>query len=232
MTNIEVLIDRQIKKWELEKKAREEQQAPKQKEVLPIITVSRERGSSGSFLARRLAEEFEFQLAHRQVIDIICSNSGFRRRVVEALDEKTKSQIESWVEGLMHDHYVDSSDYFKHLHHTIIALARHGGLVVVGRGANFVLTLQTGFHIRVVAPERRRVERIMEFANLDKKAAQNAIDKSDEERAEFIKDGFGYDINDPHYYDLVINTGFIDIEDAVQIAIEAIGKKFEKLRRS
>ncbi|MBU1320044.1 MAG: cytidylate kinase-like family protein [candidate division Zixibacteria bacterium] len=231
MTNIEVLIDRQIKKWELEKKAREEQAAPKSKEVLPIITVSRERGSSGSFLARRLAEEFDFQLAHRQVIDIICSNSGFRRRVVEALDEKTKSQIESWVEGLMHDHYVDSSDYFKHLHHTIIALARHGGLVVIGRGANFVLTLQTGFHIRVVAPERRRVERIMEFANVDKKAAQEAVAKSDEERAEFIKNGFGYDINDPHYYDLVINTGFIDIEDAVKIAIKAIGAKFEKLRR-
>lgn len=231
MTNIEVLIDRQIKKWESEKKAREEQEAPKPKEVLPIITVSRQRGSSGSFLARRLAEEFDFQLAHRQVIDIICSNSGFRRRVVEALDEKTKSQIESWVEGLMHDHYVDSSDYFRHLHHTIVALARHGGLVVVGRGANFVLTLQTGFHIRVVAPERRRVERIMKFASVDQKTAIDAIRSSDEERAEFIKNGFGYDINDPHYYDLVINTGFIEIEDAVQIAIEAIGAKFERLRQ-
>jgi len=35
MTTIEALIDRQIRKWEVEKKAREEQAAPKKKEAAP-----------------------------------------------------------------------------------------------------------------------------------------------------------------------------------------------------
>lgn len=230
MTGIEALIDRQIKRWEVEKKAREEADAPKPKEVLPIITVSRQRGSSGSYLARRLAEELNYQLAHKQVIDIICSDTGFRRRIIEALDEKSKSQLELWVEGLFQGQYIDASDYFKHLYHTVIALAEHGGLVVIGRGANFILTLQTGFHIRVVATKKRRIEYVMKFANIDEEMAQEAMEDSDKERSQFIKNNFGYDINDPHYYDLVINTGILSIEDAIQVAAEGYKRKMEALK--
>ena len=231
ITNIEVLIDRQIKKWEVEKKAKEERKLPDKKQFLPIITVSRQRGSSGSYLAQRLAEKFNYQLVHKQVINIICNNSGYRRRIIESLDEKSKSQLESWVEGIFQGQYVDSSDYFKYLYHTIIVLAQHGGIVLVGRGGNFVLTLKTGFHIRVVAPERRRVENIMKFANVDDETARKAIKDSDTERSNFIRRNFNHDINNPHYYDLVINTGFLDIEDAVKIAIQAINAKFNRLKQ-
>jgi hypothetical protein len=232
MTSIEALIDRQIRKWEVEKKARDEQAAPKEREILPIITVSRERGSSGSFLARRLAEELDYQLAHRQIIDMICCDSGYRKRIIEALDEKTKSQLELWVEGLFQGQYVDASDYFKYLYHTVIAIAKHGGIVLIGRGGNLIVTLQAGFHIRVVAPERRRVENIMKYAFVDEQTATEAVRDSDEERSNFIKSNFNHDINDPHYYDLVINTGLIDIEDAVKIALEGLRAKMEMLKRA
>ena len=59
MTSIETIIDRQIRKWELEKQARERQDVSRDDDILPIITVSRQRGSSGSYLARRLAEELD-----------------------------------------------------------------------------------------------------------------------------------------------------------------------------
>lgn len=232
MTSIEALIDRQIRKWEVEKKARDEQAAPKEKEILPIITVSRQRGSSGSYLARRLAEELNYQLAHKQIIDIICSDSGYRKRIIEALDEKTKSQLELWVEGLFQGQYVDASDYFRFLYHTVVAIAKHGGIVLIGRGGNLIATLQTGFHIRVVAPERRRVENIMKYAFVDEQTAIEAVKDSDEERSNFIKSNFNHDINDPHYYDLVINTGMIDIEDAVKIATEGLRAKMEWLKRA
>lgn len=231
MTSIEALIDRQIRKWEIEKKARDEQEAHKEKELLPIITVSRQRGSSGSYLARRLAEELDYQLVHKQIIDIICSNSGYRKRIIEALDEKTKSQLELWVEGLFQGQYIDASDYFKYLYHTVVAIAKHGGIVLIGRGGNLIATLQTGFHIRVVAPERRRVKNIMKYAFVDEQTATEAIKDSDEERSNFIKSNFNHDINDPHYYDLVINTGLIDVEDAVKIATEGLRAKVEGLRR-
>jgi cytidylate kinase len=232
MTSIEALIDRQIRKWEVEKKARDGQAAPKEKEILPIITVSRQRGSSGSYLARRFAEELDYQLAHKQIIDIICSDSGYRKRIIEALDEKTKSQLGLWVEGLFQGQYVDASDYFRYLYHTVVAIAKHGGIVLIGRGGNLIATLQTGFHIRVVAPERRRVENIMKYAFVDEQTAIEAIKDSDEERSNFIKSNFNHDINDPHYYDLVINTGMIDVEDAVKIATEGLRAKMEWLRQA
>jgi cytidylate kinase len=227
---VEALIERQIKKWEAEKAAREEQEIPPPKEVLPIITVSRQRGSSGSYIARVLAERLGYNYVHRQMIDIICAKAGLRRRIVEALDGKAQSQIGLWVEGMLHEKYVDSSDYFKYLYHTITVLAHHGGLVLVGRGGNFVLTLETGFHLRVVAPMKRRVEKITEFANVDHRTAMEAIEESDKVRAAFVKASFRKDIDDPHYYDLVLNTGILSAEDAVEIAITAINAKFATLK--
>jgi cytidylate kinase len=232
MTNIESLIERQIIKWEVEKRLREEQKRPPDKEILPIVTVSRQRGSSGSFIARRLSEQLGYELADRQVIDIICKNSGFRRRIVETLDEKSRSQLEVWLDGLFHKEYVDSSDYFRALHHTIVALARHGGIVVLGRGGNFVLTLKTGFHLRVVAPESVRVDRLVKFGNLSSDEARDAIRRSDTERASFIKGSFKYDIDNPIYYDLVLNTGLIDVEAAISLAADAARLKFNSLREA
>jgi cytidylate kinase len=230
MSTIEELVERQISRWEYEKSIRDDKPDAPPKEVLPIVTVSRQRGSSGSYIARRISEELDYAYIHRQIIDIICAKAGYRRRIVESLDGRVQSQINLWVEGILHDKYVDSSDYFKYLYHIITVLAHHGGQVLLGRGGNFVLTLNTGFHIRVVAPMKRRVEKIMEFANVDHKAAMDAIEESDKDRSNFIRSNFRKDINDPHYYDLVLNTGIIEVEDAVGTAATAIAAKFRTLR--
>jgi cytidylate kinase len=117
-----------------------------------VITVSRERGSRGSYLARILAERLNYQLVHREIIDYMVKDTGVRRRLIESLDEKVKSEIELWVEGLLKGKYLGKSDYFYHLMKLILAIAQHGETVIVGRGANFVLGLEKGFHIRIVAP--------------------------------------------------------------------------------
>ena len=45
-------------------------------------------------------------------------------------------------------------------------------------------------------------------------------------RQSFIKSNFRRDINDPEYYDLVLNTNYIDIEDAIVFVRKAMEAKF------
>jgi cytidylate kinase len=229
MPSIEQIVDRQLRKWEHEKQLGEENHI-ELFEPSPIITVSRQRGSRGSYLAQRLSEELGYQLMHKESIDLIVSSSGLRRRLIESLDEKHRNQIELWFEGIFKGPYADASDYFKHLYKSIIALSRLGGVVAVGRGANYILTVQTGFHLRVVSSQAFREKNLMKYEEMSEEQARAEIEEADSVRHNFIKSNFRRNINDPEYYDLVFSTNYIDIEDAIVFVRQAIDAKFTKLK--
>lgn len=232
MTSVQAIIDRQLRRWEMEKKVREAQPAnhgpgpPLQ----PVITVSRQRGSGGSRIAELLARRFDYTLLHRDVIDRICSSANIRRSIVESLDEHVKSQLATWCDAMVAQRYTDSSDYVRFLLETIRSVASLGGVVVVGRGSNFIVGLDGGLHVRVVAPREQRIQRLVEHARLTTKQAAHDVDARDRERVEFIRKVYGRDIADPEGYDLVLNTGAITLDQAVDIVATAARGKFERLR--
>lgn len=229
MTNLESIIDRQVKKWEIDKKRREEEQKAQAKEILPgpVITISRERGSQGTQIAKLLAERLDHQMIHRQMIDYIVKESGARRKVIESLDEKVRSELDLWVEGLIKGRYLAESDYFHYLIRAILTIARHGEAVIVGRGANYILGLKNGLHVRIVASTDKRIENLMNFEHLSRPQAKKEIETRDKERREFIRSFIRKDTDDPEAYDLVLNTSNFETEDALDLILHAFRLKFK-----
>ncbi len=229
-SSIESIIDRQLRKWELESRSRaEEEKIGRKPKIKPIVTVSRQRGSRGAYLAEKIAEKFGYQLLHREIIDQICNSSGYRRQVIESLDNKIRSRIELWFEGLFKGLYVDTSDYFRHLYKVIMSISEHGGVVVVGRGANFILARDQGFSIRVVASLPNRIGNLAKYQGFTHEEAEREIKESEKERNEFIRNNFNKGIDEIGAYDLVINTTYIDIETAINISVEGIKSKWNSL---
>lgn len=228
MTSIDALIDRQFRKWELDKVRAT--QRPAVKPVIPqVVTVSRQAGSRGAFFATRLADELAFSILHRKTIDAICESSGYRRRIVEYLDERFRSDIETMIEGLLTGQSVDHADYTRHLFQVVLSMARLGGVVFVGRGGNLILGPRRGFHIRVVAPKEQRIANLVKYKSLTEEVAATEIDRADSQRRELIARLFDQDIDNPANYDLVINLGLMELEDLVQPTMAAIHAKFALL---
>lgn len=228
MTSIDTLIDRQFRKWELDKARATER--PSVKPVTPqVVTISRQAGSRGTFFAARLADELNFSRLHRKTIEAICESSGYRRRIVEYLDERFRSDLELMIEGLFTGQSVDHRDYTRHLFQVVLSMARLGGVVLVGRGGSFILGPRRGFHIRVIAPKEQRIANLVKYKSLTKEVAASEIDLVDRERRELIARLFDQDINNPAHYDLVINLGLMELEDMVQPTIAAIKAKFALL---
>jgi cytidylate kinase len=232
MTSIEAIIDRQLRRWELERKIQESHAGPEVavKHHQPVITISRQRGSGGTLIAEKLAKRFNYNLLHRDLIDKICETTGYKRKIIESIDEHTRSQMSIWFESVIVGKYVDMSDYVKSLLQTVSSLSAFGGVVVVGRGANFIVGPDSGFHIRVIAPRSMRVRQISQSENISEKDALREVENSDHERAEFVRKLFGKSIDDPMQYDLVINHQSISIESAVTLIAAAAMEKFEKIR--
>lgn len=228
MTSMEAIINRQLLKWEVEKKEPPEQPADRPKPV-PIITISRETGSRGSYFGSRLAQRIGYQRLHREAIDAICRSSGYRRRIIESLDESFRSRLELMVESILTGQAVDHSDYSQHLCQVVLSMSSLGGVVMMGRGGSFILGPKRGFHIRVVSPKEKRVENLMKYKQLEAGEAVKEIEQSDRARKQFISSLYHADINDPHHYDLVMNSALIDVEEMVDTTVVAIDAKMNKL---
>ncbi len=233
MTSIEQIIDRQVRRWELQKSFEEShssssgaRQMPK-----PLITISRQHGTGGSAVAEKLAQRFNYTLLHRDIVDRICAETGYKKRIVESLDEHSKSQLQIWVDSILTGMQIDQSDYIRQLLQLIYSVSRLGGVVVVGRASNFLIGKSRGFHARIVASREHRVEALADSAKLLREDADALVDRLDRERADFVRQLTRHDIDDPLGYDLMINNEFVSTDSAVNLLATAAMDKFELLAR-
>jgi cytidylate kinase len=228
MPSIDDIINRQFRQWEMQKIQREEA-PPSAEPPMEIVTISRESGSRGSYFAELLAEKLGYQLVHKEMVDAISETSGYRKRIIESLDQQYRSRLELMVQSFLTGQAVDHSDYTRHMVSVVLSMARLGGVIMVGRGGNFILGPDRGFHIRFVCPKEQRIQNLINYCDLSEVEAAEAIEHSDTERGGLMRKVFGADINDPHHYDAVINSAYIDIVGLVKPTIAAIRLKLTRL---
>jgi cytidylate kinase len=93
-------------------------------------------------------------------------------------------------------------------------------MVIVGRGGQAILKQKVGvFHVRIVAPLEVRVERIMKSGGLSRDDALRFIEDNDKAMAEYLRRFYNLDWEDPAIYDMVLNTGKMDLGIAARIIV-------------
>ena len=192
----------------------------------PFITVSREAGSGGKLVAKKLAKELNFKFYDKKLIELIAKKASLRKRVVAKLDEKERGFLDDLLHRLLNPEYVSSQTYIKSLCQVIEALSLKGKVVILGRAGNFIASRENGLHIRVIAPFWMRAKYTSKYENRSMKNAIARVRKHDRERKEFVKQYFGKDPSNIDYYDLLLNTEELTIDQAVAIAKETFKKKF------
>ncbi len=217
MTSVQAIVNRQIQRWLLESRAGREKTAAGQPAPRPVITISRTLGSGGVLVGRLVAERMKLTLYEKELIEQIAAHAEVRRDLVEAMDEHSRSLVESWVDGILRNRIFDEGDYYHHLLWVLRSLQEMGSVVIVGRGASFMLPERPALHVRVVAPLEDRIRRLMDYLGLSRDEAEKRIHTSDADRARFIRRLFDADWNDPLHYNLVINTGRICLECAAAL---------------
>ncbi len=220
---LEQLISRQFKLWE---RSSEKISVGRKKIPAPVVTISKELGSEGETLGQRLASRLDWQLFDKKLVEFIANNANVRQTMVEQFDQKVQSEIHNWVLTLVDQYALGSDKYFKHLITVLMGIGEHGRAIILGRGANFIYPSQKALRLRVVAPLKMRVEKIMHERHLSRKEAEKLVQTADKERLAFIRRFFHHDAEDPLYYDLVLNLGELSLATAEEIIVEALRAKF------
>jgi cytidylate kinase len=193
----------------------------------PFITVSREPGSGGKLIARRLSEHLNFKFYYKEIIDRMSKNRETANEYLEHYDEKELGFIDDFTTSIIHPYLISRDHFVKELIKYTSHLALRGRCVILGRGANFFTDHRFGFHVRITAPFEYRVEKTMKYEKLSRPKASERVREVSRARKHFVEKYFSTHIDNSEYYDLVLNRAYYSIEDTVAIIIHAFKKKMK-----
>lgn len=227
MMSVEQLVTRQVLLCELKRRLEAEgQRAPpvRVEEIPygPCLLLSRECGSGGDQVARLVAEQLGWHVFDRDIVEEIAQRAHVRKQLIESVDEHVRAR---WRERLRLTHKGESlgpDTYMHYLREVLLTLGHHGDVVIIGRGAHYLLPPQSALRVRVVAPLEWRARHWAETEGGSLDEARARVQQCDADRTLFIQRAFGREAGLPLDYDLVLNTGQVNFETAARVILEAL----------
>jgi len=187
-----------------------------------VITISREYGSGGRFIAKKLAEKLGIPYYDNEIITMAARESGYSEAIFEKAEQlSTHSFLYSLsmfgsVDGvyglpLSDKVYIAQSEIIK-------KCAEKGPCVIVGRCSDYVLKdFDNVINFFVYSDEKSKVERAVKYYGIDADKASSELKKKDKKRANYYNyyssQNWGYFGN----YHLSINSDAVGIDAAVDI---------------
>jgi cytidylate kinase len=203
-------------------------------ESRPFITVSREVCAGATTLSHlllpRLDAEFgepggEWVLLDKDLLTYALARHELPLHLARYLPEDKISEIDAMIGEIVGLH-PSLWELEQQVAQTIVQLAHVGHIVFVGRAAHLLTqTLPGGFHVRLVASKDTRVRRQMLLQHVGLAEAESLVERTDLGRRRFVRSHFGRDIDDPHTYDIVINTDRVSPETAATLVMEGLRQK-------
>jgi cytidylate kinase len=202
---------------------------------MPIVTISRQFGAGGSSVARLVADDLGAEVVDKNLIEEVASRLSIRPSDVEAEDERPRTLLERLVRSFSvlepgfgvggtrpyPDPLYDSRKEIIHLTEKVIEEVADGGnVVIVGRGAGYVLRDRPGiYRVFLRAPDEARLKTLMARDGFSEADARRKMHEIDSNRAAYIKQLYGRDWCDVDEYELILNTGRVSYETAAQMIL-------------
>ncbi len=171
-----------------------------------VITISRQMGSEGTYIGKKLAEHLGLKYVDKQELGKIMREYGF-----SFFDEVYDTKPNFWERfDLQRASTVDF------LIQAMKAIAKVGDVVMLGRGGFGLLQGYADvLNVRIQAPFDIRVDRKIREHGLKRPEGEALLHKFDQIRTSFIESDLHFNANDASMYDIVFNTGVVAPDDAV-----------------
>ena len=206
---------------------------------MKIITVSREFGSGGRELGKRMADILGFDYYDSEIISEVAKKSGLDASYIESvLDNHGWQDIPISFNGTLGSvNYVDSSTVNlllqqKKVIEEIAALGKD--CIIVGRNADVILSEYNPFNIFVCANMDTKVKRCMQRAKreeyLTERQLVKKIKKIDKMRTKTRAILSGQNWGERYDYHLVVNTSDWNIKD-LAVSVSQIADNWFKTEK-
>src|SRR5947208_212311 len=117
------------------------------------IALSRESGARGGSIARRVGRKLGWHVADQEVLEFLTQDE----QAFQELPAAAREWADERLDQLLRAHVIGNEAGIVALARAVLLLGAQGEVVLVGRGAGYILPPATTLHVRVVAPEADRI---------------------------------------------------------------------------
>ena len=185
---------------------------------IQIITVSRQFGSGGRTIAKKVADELGFNYYDKEIIDHVAVETGFSKEYIEERGEHAPGKtILSYgfepqgVPGIMNG--MSAADYLWSIQ----------PCVIVGRCADYILKDFDGvFNVFIHADMEFRKERIVKLYGESENKPEKRLIEKDKKRRTNYKYYTNQEWGDGANYDLCLDSSFFGVDKCAQIICDLV----------
>lgn len=192
-------------------------------DLLPVVTLFESYGSGAGYVGPRVAHALGLPF-HQQAFSSEQLEAEAQRREKEGLLSRVFSAMGSYggvdvgdVTAGQRDDYEVVMENNRVVHEE----AAQGGVILGRNGAMILTDRPRTLHVRLDGPVEQRVARAAQQSGITTERAAKRQKREDEVRAEMSLRLYGWDPRLDERYDLVVNTGRLDLDTCVTIIVQA-----------
>lgn len=188
-----------------------------------IITITREFGSGGRTIGKRVAKELEIPCYDEELLEEMVKESGF---VKEYIEEQAEGSA-GWLNSIFSYNTIGMTNQDKLWiiqQNLILDIAKKGPCVIVGRCADYILREQNILSVFIHADMEHRANRIVrEYGERDISPKQRLEDK-DRRRASYYRFYTDMKWGKAQNYHLSLDSGKLGMDTCVELILAAYNK--------
>ncbi len=170
------------------------------------IAISREAGARGATIAKRAGEKLGWEVYSQDMLEYGAQSATLRQDVVDKLPPGAAAWIDERLQYLLEQPNFSHNPNIVDLARLVISLGAQGNVILLGRGAGFLLPRRSTLHVRLIAPLQDRIAYMSQWLRLTEEEAAEQVRKRDHRRTDFLATHFHRKPNDVHVYDVILNT--------------------------
>ena len=194
-----------------------------------VISISREFGSGGRLIGKRLAARLGIPCYDRTLIQKTSEKSGLSPDFIARAEERARSRfhlniapIGIGVPTFTHQGIPVSHQAFFAQADVIRELAAEGPCVIVGRCAGWVLREQPHvLNVFIHADRQERLRRAVEEYGIPQDQAASVLHRFDHRRSNFYHANTGRSWREREGYHMVLDSGLLGVELCSQLLVAA-----------
>ena len=191
---------------------------------MAIITISRGCFSHGKEIAEQVARDLGYECVSQEIV--------FEASKAFHLPEEKLMESIHEAPGILDKITRAREKFISYFQAALLEHVKRDRVVYHGyAGHLFIPPAPHVLKVLVIAEMEDRIAFLQKREKISRSAALEFIEKEDKNRAEWYRYICKADMNDPRLYDLVVNIGHLDIQDACRIISTAATSETRKTTR-
>lgn len=192
------------------------------------IAISREAGARGGTIGRRVGRLLGWEVYDQELLDYVMQDSTVQQGLMDSLSEVAGRWVEERLQAFQSREGGTLPASIVNIGRTTLVLGAQGHVVLIGRGAGYLLPRQSTLHVRLVAPLEDRIAYMGQWLRLTVEEARQRVRLRDARRAEFLTNFLHRQPGEVYGYDLILNTSSFGEEVSAELIVQAARAREER----